>query len=339
MEPLALEHGALIRQLGPDAGVVGYEVLSLDAGQILLNLDYRLREPRRVDGQVIGSVDPLDIRSEAHAAREIERQVRAEPRGAGFRSRVDEARDVRVRRRVGEVVALGVVQALLPVCRHDHVVDGRRAESGRVDESLGCDARRLPGRGVLDFNLPAFAAGLSAEGFYTHDGRVEGCHTASFLKQSQETHHESMRVDDTRGWTIKSTCCFNPLAITLHLFTAHPPRRNTKLILAQRMDLLKRLPLSLILRDDPLASAAVADVVLLAELVQQVLAADAQLRLEAGRAVVDARVDDLAVARARLGAHGVVALNQDGRVVAALRELPGYGEADDAATDNLSGYG
>jgi hypothetical protein len=32
-----------------------------------------------------------------------------------------------------------------------------------------------------------------------------------------------------------------------------------------------------------------------------------------------------------------VALNQDGRVVAALRELPGYGEADDAATDNLPG--
>lgn len=47
------------------------------------------------------------------------------------------------------------------------------------------------------------------------------------------------------------------------------------------MNLLKRPPLSLILRYDPLAGAAVADVVLLAELVQQVLAADAQLGLEA----------------------------------------------------------
>lgn len=90
-----------------------------------------------------------------------------------------------------------------------------------------------------------------------------------------------MRVDDTRGWTIKSTHSLNSLTITLHLFTGDPPRRNSKLILAQRMNLLKGGPLSLILRDDPLAGAAVADVVLLAELVQQVLAADAQLRLEA----------------------------------------------------------
>lgn len=73
----------------------------------------------------------------------------------------------------------------------------------------------------------------------------------------------------------------------------------------------------------------------LAELVEEVLPADAELRLEAGLSVVDARVDDLAVARRGLGADGGVALDEDGGGVAAEGKLAGDGEADDAAADDL----
>ncbi|KAF7560029.1 hypothetical protein G7046_g4099 [Stylonectria norvegica] len=72
-----------------------------------------------------------------------------------------------------------------------------------------------------------------------------------------------------------------------------------------------------------------------APLTQRVLAADAQLGLEAAGRVVDARVDDLAVARAGLGADGAVPLDEDGGCVVAEGELAGYGEADDAAADDL----
>lgn len=72
-----------------------------------------------------------------------------------------------------------------------------------------------------------------------------------------------------------------------------------------------------------------------AELVEQVLAADAEPRLEAGFSVVDARVDDLAVARRGFGADGEVALDEDGGRVAAAGEVAGDGEADDAAANDL----
>jgi hypothetical protein len=72
----------------------------------------------------------------------------------------------------------------------------------------------------------------------------------------------------------------------------------------------------------------------LTELVEQVLPADAEFRLEAGFAVVDARVDDLAVARGGFCADGGVALDEDGgRGVAG--EVAGDGEADDTAADDL----
>lgn len=77
------------------------------------------------------------------------------------------------------------------------------------------------------------------------------------------------------------------------------------------------------------------NVMRLAELVQEVLPADAELRLETRFAVVDARVDDLAVARRGLGADSGVTLDEDGRGVAAEGELAGDGEADDTTANNL----
>ena len=78
------------------------------------------------------------------------------------------------------------------------------------------------------------------------------------------------------------------------------------------MHVLEGAHLALRLRDDPLARIAVRHGVLLAEGVEELLAADAQLRLEGARAVVDARVDNLAVARGGLGAGEGVALQKEG---------------------------
>lgn len=108
------------------------------------------------------------------------------------------------------------------------------------------------------------------------------------------------------------------------------------LLLTNPLDPPQRLLLLLILRNDPLARPLEADAVRLAQLVQQILAADAQLRLEAAGPVVDARVDYLAVARASLGADGVVALDEERGCVVALGEFAGNGEADDAAAYDLT---
>lgn len=63
-----------------------------------------------------------------------------------------------------------------------------------------------------------------------------------------------------------------------------------------------------------------------AKFIQQFLAADTQGRLEGGRAVVDARVDDLAVAGRGFLAGSQMALQEEGGWVAG-RKGAGSGEA------------
>jgi hypothetical protein len=86
----------------------------------------------------------------------------------------------------------------------------------------------------------------------------------------------------------------NTFTVPLHLLTAHPARRNTEVVLAQGVKLGEGFLLDVVLGDDPFTCAAMADVVLLAE------------------PVVDACVDDFAVARACFCAYGIVALYEDG---------------------------
>lgn len=98
---------------------------------------------------------------------------------------------------------------------------------------------------------------------------------------------------------------------------------------------LQRLPLPLVLRDDPLPRLAVRHAAGGAEVVEALPAADAECRLEGGGRVVEARVDDLAVAGGGLGAEGWVALEEEGG--GAGGEGGGGCEADDAAAYYLGG--
>ncbi|PNY27377.1 hypothetical protein TCAP_02701, partial [Tolypocladium capitatum] len=67
-------HGGAVAQLGPYAGVVGRQAGRVHAGEVLLDLGDGARKPRGADGQVARRVDPFDVRAEAHAAAEVERQ-------------------------------------------------------------------------------------------------------------------------------------------------------------------------------------------------------------------------------------------------------------------------
>ena len=121
-----------------------------------------------------------------------------------------------------------------------------------------------------------------------------------------------MRVHNARRRALqRASVGTHTLAVSLHPRTRDPIHRHTQLLRTSLVNLVKRFPLRSILRDDPLPRAAVRNVPLCREGVEQLLAADAQARFEALRAVVDACVDDLGVARAGFCADCVVPLYED----------------------------
>ena len=90
-----------------------------------------------------------------------------------------------------------------------------------------------------------------------------------------------MRVYDASCRTLERTRSTHTFTVPLDLFTANPARRNTEVVLAQVVKLCEGILLDVILGDDPFASAAMADVVPLAELVEEVLSADAEFCFQA----------------------------------------------------------
>ncbi len=105
----------------------------------------------------------------------------------------------------------------------------------------------------------------------------------------------------------------------------HPIGRGTLLDRAQPLDLLRRG------RDDELAAAPVADPVRLAVRIEQAAAPDAQLRLQRPGCVVEAGVDDFAVARADAAADACLGFEHEG-LVAVQSKLARNGKADHAGT-------
>lgn len=266
--------------------------------------------------------------------------MRAESAGAGLGGRVYEAGDFGAGGRVGEVVALCVEELLALRGGHNHVVDGDGAEAGGVDERLGRHGGHVAAGPVRDVDFPARAArgrGSSpGERADAHDGGAQGDDAAGILEEALQAEHQAVGVDDARRRALQGAGLGNnALAMLADLLVRHPSHRNANLVDAKSVDPLQGLPLRVVLGDEPLARPAVGDAVPVAELVQQVLAAEAELRLEGVFAVVDAGVDDLAVARAGLCADGGVTLYEHGGGAWLERELAGNGEADDAAADDL----
>src|SRR5579862_4935338 len=98
-------------------------------------------------------------------------------------------------------------------------------------------------------------------------------------------------------------------------------------------DGLKTLRLAGIARHHELAAAPMADAACAAQGVQLLAPGDAQSRFERARAVVDAGVDDFAVAAAGAAADLGAALEDQGLVPARGERAP-HCQADDARTDH-----
>ena len=85
--------------------------------------------------------------------------------------------------------------------------------------------------------------------------------------------------------------------------------------------------------DEQLAAALVRDAGLRAEPIEHRLAGDAQPGAQAARRIIEAGVDHLGVARARLRADAVVALEHE-HLLAGKRQRAGDREPDDARSDD-----
>ena len=105
------------------------------------------------------------------------------------------------------------------------------------------------------------------------------------------------------------------------------------IVLALAVQLFKTCPFGLVGGDDELAAAGVRDPVRLAMGVEAPPALDAEPRLEAAGGVVDAGMDDLAVARRGLFPDAALRLHDQHRA-AGQSQRAGDREADDPGADD-----
>src|SRR6185437_4328346 len=251
-----------------------------------------------IDG-VVDRVDPFDVGAEARLAGEVEGEVDAEP--GLLRHRVDQMRERRLAGQ-GEIDAAAEIVARDARRRYpgDAAGERRRIEPGAIDQHAAGEPHRL---GAADFQLEPVGGGPAAL-----DRRPADDHRASSLGVALIGEHQRMAVDDAGRGRDEAA-----------------DRGEIRLKTAQRVgaeefkiaDAVRRRPLAnaveqrelaLLAGDDELAEPLVLDAALGAIGIEHLAAGDAGARLEAAPRVVDAGMDDLAVARGGLEADAVFAL-------------------------------
>lgn len=238
----------------------------------------------------------------------------------GFGRRVNQRADARGARCVGEIVSFGVVQLLVLLGRDDEVVNVHAAQSGGIDHGRGGDGACLACRGVFDGDLPAGTAwcirwAMRWEGGEADDVGAWRKDTAGVFEMAEQRDHEGVTVDDARGGGLETARLGADVGLARSHFTfAQPAHRHAvgERLGAVPIHALEGLALGVVLRDDPFARVAVGYVVGGAKVVEHFFAADAEVGLEGGGAVVDAGVDDLGVARRGFCAWVEVALEEEG---------------------------
>jgi hypothetical protein len=165
------------------------------------------------------------------------------------------------------------------------------------------------------------------------DGAVEGDGGAGVLRLALQAQHQPMAVDDAgrrrqQGGDAADRRLQAPRLRRLQpLQVGDAVDRGLALQGREVADLRGRGG------DDQLADAAVADAARLAIVIEPLAPGHAQPCLPAAGRIVDAGVDDLAVARAGFAADGVAALEQDD-LAATARESAGDGQPDDSGADD-----
>ncbi|KAF7514619.1 hypothetical protein G7054_g15156 [Neopestalotiopsis clavispora] len=185
--------------------------------------------------------------------------------------------------------------ARVPLRRRNHVVHLGGAQARAVDQRLGLNDALLAVLAVPHRDPPAPTPRLAPaiERLNGRHGRVERRHAALLLKQAVQRQHERVRVDDARGGALEDAGAARDLGVlAAALLLVDPARRHAELVAGQGVQ-----------RSRAARSSSVWATIHLPP------------RLERRGPVVQARVDDLAVARRRLGAHVPVPLQQQGCAV------------------------
>ena len=252
--------------------------------------------------------------------------MHAEP--GRFRHRVDQPRKRRAPLQ-HEVVALGVGER-----RHEGRVETSSfggqpggAEAGGIDHLAGSEAHRL---GTADRHRDRLRAELQP----VHRRMGYQLSTGVF-GVGQQGQHQRVAVDDAGGRRSErgdaGECRFQLAhGVAVEQFELAGAAGQ-----GVAADLLEPADLAVAGGDDQLAAAVVGDRAGHTVGVQGIATGDAQPRLEAARRVVEAGVDDFAVATADAGAECILGL-QDKYFAAGERERPSAGQSDHAGADHYA---
>ena len=165
------------------------------------------------------------------------------------------------------------------------------------------------------------------------DERMKGDDAASRLQISQKRQHQGMGIDDAGGGRPQ---CSDGANLRLHrrnLAGADDLQIMHAGVRAAGPDGLEPADLRLVSGDDQLAAAGMGDASFGQIGIEPVLAGHAEPRLQRTLRIVEAGMDDLAVARGCLGADPFGGLDHQ-HLAPGQRQRPRDGEADDAGPDH-----
>ena len=162
---------------------------------------------------------------------------------------------------------------------------------------------------------------------------VEGDHAAGVLEVALVGQHQAVAVDDPGGRRPERSGAGELGLERLGAGGVPELEIGDAVLGCFLLDAVELGQLVLAGGDDQLAAIAVRDATAAAVVVEPPLALDAEPRLQAAGRVVDAGMDDLAVARAGLAADQLVALQED-HLAPGLGQGAGDRKADHAGADH-----
>src|SRR6185312_12276915 len=160
------------------------------------------------------------------------------------------------------------------------------------------------------------------------DGRAIGDHRAMRLRLAEQAQHQIVAVDDAGGRRGESRDAAQLGLLAPDRLGIEEEEIGGTVGGGLGLDLMQQRNLLLGGGDDPFAGAAVAEAAARAVRIERLAAGDAERRLEAAGRIIEAGMDDLAVAARGAGADRFRRLEQHD-LASGERQRAGRGEADD----------
>ena len=200
-----------------------------------------------------------------------------------------------------------------------------RAESGGVDDARGGDAHR---RSPAGFDHQPLFPGAPGE-----DGRFERDHRAMGLGVAPQREHIGVGVDDPGRGRQQRPLSLERGLERARLLAGEPDEIGDAVGVGLGLERRELVDLAGVHRHEQLAASLVGNAERLAERVQHRLAVDAEPGLHEPRRIIDAGMDDFAVARADSRADPALALDDD-HLAPGAREGPRHGKPDHPSADD-----